>query len=111
METIFACFKTLFFASILVSPGECLVIKGLQKLRISFDSHKYPPFTTNITPSSLPSAKIPVTSPLVVKFAKKSQICHKIFLEWTQIVHFRVLYYSISNTPGDFYEKRKQNRS
>ena len=45
METIFACFKTLFFASILVSSCECLVIKDLQKRRISFDSHKYaPPF-------------------------------------------------------------------
>ena len=43
METIFACFKTLFFALIPVSPCECLVIKELQKQRISFDSHKYPP--------------------------------------------------------------------
>ena len=45
METIFVCFKTLFFALIPVSLCECLVIKELQKQRISFDSHKYaPPF-------------------------------------------------------------------
>ena len=43
METIFACFKTLFFSLIPVSPCECLVIKELQKRRKSFDSHKYPP--------------------------------------------------------------------
>lgn len=43
METIFACFKTLFLSQILVSPCECLVIKDLQKWRISFDSHKYAP--------------------------------------------------------------------
>ena len=45
METIFACFKTLFGSQIPVSLCECLVIKDLQKQRISFDSHKYaPPF-------------------------------------------------------------------
>ena len=50
------------------------------------------PFTTNITPSSLPSAKSPATKLPAVKFAKKSQIFHKIFSEWTQNVHLLGVY-------------------